>query len=357
MPQTLLDSPRYSKFIGDRDRALEQMNINAQTDLSRLTHAVLSQIENLAASAALKAHASHLTHHLTLQFETGTREIFTQAFPLFVRRIQRLRRAAFVLSYAGEQEAIGRATKRRIPVSRGKFNTRLQAAMAKPTLLGPLDKRIWLALMNLRRRIVQAFELALTQELPAAEIVDKVKAAFPPRQVYKRPPKALVKAREAYRDPDEENRDWFDFDFIEDGDWDLAVSAYKDTELPPDRFDRAPGYDPDTGTMRYQWEMEQESTEDFVSAVRGGQVDGAEDLGVKEFVWIAVIDNHTCDDCCLPRNGKTTSEIEAMQDDCDATVPPAHFNCRCNIGPVASTDEVQGPDWSSFNDWLEPKDG
>lgn len=356
MPQTLLDSTRYKNFIGERDKALEQININAQTDLSRLTHTVLAQIENLAASAALRAHASHLTHQLSLQFENGTREILTQAFPLFLRRILRLRRAAFVLSYAGEQEAIGRATQRRMQVSRGTFTHRLLTATGKPTLAGPLDKRVWLALMNLRRKIVQAFEMALAQELPAAEIVEKVRGAFPNRKVYKRPPKALVKAREAAGNP-HDDEDWFDFDFIDDADWDLAVNAYKDTELPSDRFDRSPGYDPDTSTMRYEWEMEQESTEDFVSAVRGGQVAGAEDLGVKEFVWIAIIDNHTCDDCCLPRNGKTTSEIEAMQDDCDATVPPAHFNCRCNIGPVASTDEVQGPNWSSFNDWLESDNG
>jgi SPP1 gp7 family putative phage head morphogenesis protein len=350
MPQTLLKSSRYTKFIGDRNRALEQIHVNAQTDLSRITYVMLTQIENFASAAALKAKTAYMTHQISIQFENGVRDIMTQAFPILVRRLIRLRKAAYVLSYAGEQEAIGRATQRRADVGRSHFASRLRDEMSAPTLLGELDKRAWLALMNLRRRIVQAFELAVTQELKPEEIIEKVRDALPKVKDYKRPPVALTKVREADADQDDK-KSWFDFDFIEDADWDMAVNAYLDTELPESRFDQGV----DLGTRRYQWELEQEATEDFVRSVRSGQVAGAQDLGVKEFVWIAIIDDKTCEECCLPRNGKTTSEIDQMDDDCDATVPPAHFNCRCDVGPVASTNEVEGPDWESFNEWLEPK--
>jgi SPP1 gp7 family putative phage head morphogenesis protein len=318
---------------------------------------MLSQINNLAASAAVGLENSQQAHLMSSGFENGVRDIMTHVFPIFVRILIHLRRASYILAYSGEQEAIGRATQLKKTIDRSEFRSRVDHQMQKPTLAGALDKRVWLCLMNLRRDIVQAFELAVTQGLKAHEIVDKVKSVFPEVISYKRPPKALVKARESDGDP-KDGQDWFDFNFIDDGDWNLTVDAYKGTTLPPNRFDNdyPPSYDEETGynwMSKYNWQLEQEGTEDFVSAVRSGQVEGAQDLGVKEFVWISIIDKKTCEECCLPRNGKTTAEIEQMDDDCDATVPPAHFNCRCNIGPVASTDEVQGPDWNSFNEWLE----
>lgn len=354
MPATLLKSSRYTKFVSDRDAALERIHQNAQIDLSRILFEVLEQVDRLASSLAMKAGSAILTQQISGHFEQGTRDIFTQAFPLFIRRITNLRRNVFVLVYSSELEAIGRATQRKKDFSRGEFKKKLQAALSQPTIEGPLDKRIWHDLMTLRRRIIHAFELGVTQELKPHEIVQKVKNSFPKIQVYKRPPKALTKVRESEQDPDdEESKDWFDFGFIDDADWDMMVDAYKDTDLPASRFDNQAKWDPESGLMKYNWELEQEATEDFVRACRAGQVDAASDLGVKDFVWVAILDDKTCEDCCLPRNGKTTSEIEQMDDDCGVIVPPAHFNCRCQIAPVASTDEVQGPDWSSFNNWLE----
>jgi SPP1 gp7 family putative phage head morphogenesis protein len=352
VPETLLQSSRYAEFVRGRDVALERIHVNAQVDLARITYAMLAQIENLTASAAIKVRGFG-AHAIAEQYESGTKEIMRQVFPVLVRRAFRLRRAAFVLSYAGEQEAIGRATKRRAAVSRSDFANRIETEMAAPTLYGDPQKRIWLALMNLRRRIVQAFETALTQELEPHDVVERVKMAFPKVKVYRRPPLTLVKPiREAEGDP-REPKDWLDLDFIDSTDWDLAVQSYKDSELPASRLDNVAGYAEGTGMMKYDWELEQEATEDFVRSVRQGQVKGAEDMGVKEFVWIALIDNKTCDECCLPRNGLTTGEIDDLGDDCGVTVPPAHPHCRCQIGPVAATDEVEGPDWSSFNEWLE----
>lgn len=358
MTHSLIQAPRYANFIKDRDLALERIHRNTQIDLSRMLYEVLERTEHLAASLALKSTNAFLPHQLSHSFEDALRDIFAHSFSAFVRRIVKQRLAVFVLTYASEQEAIGRATQRKShDLVRAAFKNKLSKALTRETIDGPLDKRVWLALMKLRLRIAQAFGLALTQELKPQEIVAKVKDAFPRIQVYKRPPRALTRLKEAAGDLPEDKKDWVDLQFIDDPDWDLMMDAYKETELPPSRFDAAASWDKESGMMRYEWELEQEATEDFVKQVRDGQVDAANDLGIQEFVWIAVIDNKTCDDCCLPRNGKTTSEIEEGIDsgsmgDCDATVPPAHFNCRCQVGPVASVDEVQGPDWSSFNEWL-----
>jgi len=192
--------------------------------------------------------------------------------------------------------------------------------------------------------------MALLSEKSPNEIVDQLKHAFPKIIAYKRPPKALTKLKEAKASA--AGKSYFDFDFIDQDDWDMAVQAYQDTELPSNRFDNVASWDPEKGMMSYQWEGEQEATEDFVKQVRYGQVDAAKDMGIQEFVWVAVLDDKTCEECCEPRNGLTTSEIDQLNDNCDENTPPAHFNCRCQISPVAATDEVEGPDWEAFNDWV-----
>lgn len=353
MPPTLLKSQAYTSFVSKRDAALERIHQHAQIDLSRILFEVLEQIERLTASMALKVGTSYLTHSFSRQYEIETQSIFASAFPMFLRRLHTMRKASFILSYASEMEAVGRATKRKHRLTRSEFQNLIRAAVSSPTLEGALDKRVWHDLMVLRRRMIHAFELGITQDLKPQELIDKVKSAFPKLQVYKRPPKALTKLKESGQDnEDEDKTDWLDLDFIDDSDWNIMVSAYNDTELPPSRFDKSASWDSDSGLMKYNWELEQETTEDFVKTVRSGQHQGASAMGVKDFVWVAVIDDRTCDDCCVPRNGKTTSQIEEFDDDCGVTVPPAHFNCRCQIAPVATTDEVQGPDVTDFKDWL-----
>jgi len=82
-------------------------------------------------------------------------------------------------------------------------------------------------------------------------------------------------------------------------------------------------------------------------------------MGVKDLNWIAVIDDRT-DDCCLWRDGLTTMEIEDelngnhADDDCDATTPPAHFNCRCRLAPVTDDlPDVPASNQIDFEEWLD----
>lgn len=353
---SLLDSPKYRKFVADRDKYLEQIHTNAQTDISRILFEALSQIEGFIGMQVTRFEASaYNLKVLQGQLETYILHVFSSALPQVTERVKRLRMAVFTITYTSEQEAIGRAFQKwQRDQNYEQFKHR--AKDAETLLEKNLDNQVWLSLMKLRYRICNAYGLALIQELSPSEIIEKVQGSFPKIKDYKRPPRELKPLREADTKP---KKEIFDTGFFSDSDWDLAIDAYKDTELPPSRFDYGAEFDEETGVRRYSWEMEQDVTDDFVNQVRQGQVAAANDLGIKDFVWVAIIDDRT-DDCCLERNGHTTKEIEHMLDQgrldadrCDATVPPAHPNCRCQLAPVGEVSEVEGPDWKDFNDWLE----
>lgn len=359
MPQgTLFDSPKYRQFITDRDRALEQVHQNAQMDISKKLFESLEQIEGFVSRMALRdslevSNMNYLSTHL----EAYLSQNFGGLFMYVIGRTKRMRKSVFILTYSAELEALSRATGKTADLGHHpNFAAKITNAEEAETLNGQLEKRTWYSLLKLRAKIIQAFNLGLVQELSPKELLEKVKAAFPKIETYKRPPRNIKPIREAAQD--RPSKEIYQFNFINDSDWELAVNAYKDSELPPSRFDNVSTRDEDASYYKYNWEVEQELTDDFVKQVRDGQVDAASEIGIKEFVWVAIIDNKT-DECCVKRNGHTTSEIEEMlssgkldADLCDASVPPAHPNCRCQLAPVASTDEVQGPDWKSFNDWV-----
>lgn len=368
----LTDSAHYHNFVADRDRALERIHQHAQMDIAQYLQSLFKQVLMVASHLSLQTNAT-LLNYQTLSHDFGRHltDLITMIFPQIVTRIERMRHATYVMTYASEIAAIGQATKRRFkgggwnPEFPGLSRQDIQDKTKSPTLLGEdLNKRVWYNLQKLQSRMQQAFSLALVQQLPPKEIVQKVKDSFPLLQVYKRAPKVLKKTREANLfggDDDDEDKPKVDYtaSIIDEGDWELARSAYIASELPPSRFEPGANWDPESGTFKYNWELEQDLMDDFVKQVRDGQVQAANDLGIQEFVWIAILDEKT-DECCVKRHGKTTSEIEAMLEDgqldsseCDSSVPPAHPNCRCQIGPVASTDEVEGPDFQAFGDWLK----
>lgn len=353
---TLLQSTKYKNFVSDRDKALEKINQNAQTDVSKILFEALNQIEGIVASLALKSEKNFLTSLASAQdLESKTLSIFSHIIYPIVGRMERMRKATFTLTHLSELEAIGQATQKTTQQSGYEFKNKLNVVAQSSTLTGEeMPERVWLSLMKLRSKILDSYRLAIVQKKTPKEILDKVRSAFPKTVTYVRPPRELKPFKEAAQSLDDKKE--ISTDFVDQDDWDLATDAYKDTELPPSRFDNE--LVTDEGYHAYDWELTQDMTDDFVKQVRDGQVDAANDLGIEEFVWVAIIDNKT-DDCCLDRNGLTTSEIQDKLDsgdidanECDATSPPAHPNCRCQLAPVASTDEVEGPDWKSFNDWL-----
>lgn len=366
-PGTLLESPHYKKFTRDRNEGLERIHLNAQTDISRLLFEALDSVTGFVSHMAIAQEMGvGQLSYLTRQFDNYIDSKFAPLAALLERRIIRMRRATFVLTYLAELEAVARATGKTQPFMNSMdFKQKIQAQISQDTIVGQTwSKRLFTVLQGRKYQILSAFQKGVTREETPKEVVDRVKDSYPEIKSYRMPPRALKPIREADRKPPGDEEDGKEFDFYagltNDEDWDLAVQAYRDTELPASRFDYQKTYDEEAGVFRYNWEIEQELTDDFVKQVRDGQVEAANELGVKDFVWVAIIDKKTCDVCCLPRNGQTTSEIEEMlrsgeldADECDAVTPPAHPNCRCDLAPVASTDEVEGPDWKSFGEWLE----
>lgn len=354
--QTLFQSSKYKNFITDRDKVLEKIHQNAQTDISRITFDLLDQVEKEISHLLLFRNEDNAIE-LGNKFEKESIHLFSIYIHRFVDRIESMRKSVYTLTYLGEQEAIGQATKRKKEQTPAEFKSKVQKSVKAKTLLDEdLTKRVWVNLMILRGRILDRLRLGLVQELSPKEIIASVKKQFPDIQAYRRPPRELKEFKEAGLEPKDKFE--YSYDFADDDTWNTTVDAYINTELPPSRFDNASGFDPEAGYFKYNWEMEQGLTDDFVNQVRSGQIDAANDLGIQDFVWVAILDKRT-DDCCENRNGKLTSEIEQMlesgeldADECDATSPPAHPNCRCQLDPSASTDEVEGPDWKSFNDWL-----
>jgi hypothetical protein len=359
---TLFDSSKYKRFISDRDQALEQIHLHAQTDVSRILFDALSQIEGVVSKLSLQSNKNLINlFSLAHSLELSTLEIFTQTIYPIVQRIQRMRRTTFTLAHLGELEAIGQATHRVKAQSAHDFKQKLKKQEQRLTLMDEaLEERVWVSLMRMRTEVLDAFRLALIQKLEPIEILQKVKDTFPLVSQYKRPPRALKPIREStHYKFDQNGPKEISVDFVDTEDWEAMKDAYIETELAPSRFDTENLTDQEAETLHYNWEIEQQMTDDFVQQVRDGQIDAAQELGIEDFVWVAIIDNKTCMDCCIPRNGMTTREIEqALEsgdldpDECDATSPPAHANCRCQLAPVASTDEVEGPDWKSFGEWL-----
>ncbi len=353
---SLLGSPAYRSFIADRDRALEVLHNHAQQDISRMLYDALEYAEGLVARFVLRRDG-HNDQQIVRWLDSGLSEVFSGLGTQIYQRMIRLRRGSYLLAYAAEMEAIGRATGRLPSLPAHSNPEMIRKIITAPTLTQEkLDARIQFGLFKLKNKILQKLYLGLIQNLTDREIVEKVAEAYPEYKIYKRPPRELKPLKEADQNP--KPKEEFVFDLLDEGDWDLILSAYKDAELPPSRFDRQEHYDPEKGTMRYAWEVEQEMTDDFVNQVRQGQVAAAKELGIKEFVWVAVLDDRI-DECCIQRHGKTTSEIEAGlnsgeidSDLCDATSPPAHPNCRCSLAPVANVEPVEGPDWKSFGEWL-----
>ncbi|MEM4380469.1 MAG: minor capsid protein [Thermoplasmatales archaeon] len=105
-------------------------------------------------------------------------------------------------------------------------------------------------------------------------------------------------------------------------------------------------------------ELERMFNEAFVIAARKGEIEAAKKAGVKDYMWNAILDNRT-DECCEKRDGLLVSEIEELvktkwkKDECDATVPPAHFNCRCALVPVFEDQDIIDKEVNDINDRLE----
>jgi len=362
----LTDSKHYERFVKQRDEGLERVLNKYLASIDQIVESLRIRCHEVAAHISTQGQSRELAKRNRQTFEHRIAPWFDVASHRAAHLIGNLRRTAFAISYVGEAEAIGRATGARTAyrLDAKKLELHSQKEM---TFGGSILARIELGFHRLQRDVLDAFQASQVQESPIEETLERIDRAFPPRKKVKRITKLIAPMREARRIPQDDDEDQiqegFSFGELDENEWNKIVDDYTSDELP---FGRAPEDKILLGTKTpegedefvYSWQVEQEATDDFVSSVRSGEILAANENGITDFLWIAIVDSKT-DDCCLWRDGKTTTEIEDAlndehsDDECDTTVPPAHYNCRCRVAPM--TDDMPDeppPDQGDFDSWL-----
>ena len=364
MERQATESKGYRDFIAARDQALETIYLRAMHEVNDVLRRAISRAVEIVAYRFGQVHADEmLTIKGRKNTETIDRDIGVE-FSIAARHvaivIQQMNAATYALALVGEAEALGRAVKSpaKFDIPRG-----VAEAQAKEDAQGEsVEGRVTLAFSRIRRDIMDAVELARVKQETTEEAVARVKAALPkPRQV-KRPKRKLAKVSEA----DPKFSDVFSFGFVTDEIWAGVISQIMDAYVPKWRGPETV-FDVDVEGLNeewYGWEIEQYLANEFVASVRSGEDTAAKQNGVVDMVWIAIVDDKT-DQCCLWRDGLTSSEIESKlksgqhsDEDCDSVVPPAHFNCRCRMAPLLETqlsgEEFEKPasNAKEFYQWL-----
>lgn len=346
----LNESPKYRKFITDRDKALEKILTNSHRRINDFTTLALREIEGEVSVLCIRHGATEFpqTKVLVEQLDARLKNVFYYLGVLISRELTNLMRRANVLAQVGEAEAIART------VGNATYNVNPGTSKV------PNQNRIQYLLNSTRYKILKAFEQGLVIDESSNDVFNRVIKAFPPCERYSKPPRVLKKIKEAERSKriDAANG------FVTDEQWQDVVHDYLNEYVPQYSVrspDRVMDIKQPSGEYeeRYGWEIEKETNHAFIDQVRSGQNETANQNGYTDMVWISILDDKT-DDCCEWRNGLTSSEIEAKlegehaDDECDAIVPPAHFNCRCSLAPY--TEDIGEPekvDFSDFDEWLK----
>lgn len=343
----LNESPRYKEFIRQRDLALEALLHKAQYRLTDQLAGILQRSMEIISYWYVKSQSSHM---MLKTLEQDIEHVFFLTIPEIKNVILDLRRQSYILSHAGEVEAMSRS------LGRPK-----QAVLSKTQINneeGNIDGRIKLYLDRIKRKILDAVQLSALQEDLLPDMIARVSMVLPKITYVKRPEKVLKKPVLKEAGPFDMRKNSLSTGFVDENEWDKMVEEYTSEYIP---VNRGPDGELDVqlgeGTPKYEWELERDMTHDFVQEVRRGQVDAAKQNGITDFIWIAVIDAKT-DECCVIRDGKTISEIEQMisngeiDDDCGTSVP-AHMGCRCSIAPMTDEMPESPPDKiGEFEDWL-----
>lgn len=363
----LTESPRYESFIASRDQTLEEIlqkylrALGAPvTWLQHRVHEVVSHV------------GIHDTDHANLkrrrqELEKRLHPWFEMAVEQSVYLIKNLRRTSYVLSYAGQAEGIGRAlgTETKRDLSKSDIHVQIDA---KAVFGGDLKMRVELSYSRLMRDVLDAFQLSQVMGSTPTETLERIDRAFPKKIKDTKPSRKLAPMKEAgflsdsnYPTNSTQDDVSISTGVIPQEDWDASLNDYFAEYFPAETYHRSPFghlFTTDEGD-RYEWQIEQDTTEDFVQQVRDGENDAANANGINDFQWISIVDSKT-DDCCLWRDGLTTTEIEKelagdhSDDDCDAVTVPAHPFCRCRMAPMtADMPEESPPDFGGFSNWLD----
>jgi SPP1 gp7 family putative phage head morphogenesis protein len=373
-------STRYRAFIRNRDLMLEAMNIKAHQRTNDVMRGALASIvEHIVFRYTMAPPHSMLvdpTQFMRL-IESDIQREFLIASREVAAILARLKIHAYSLALVGEAEAIGRAEDRAALYQVHRKDVEENALYDYRGR--PITSMIDYAFDKLRRKIASAVQLSRINDDSTADMVERVRRAMPSTRKVIRPAKVLKALKEARVSVGGQEMTMFNLaprreeainlaqGFIDDDLWDEIIQDYLAEYSPKWKDSGVIVRDP-TGELTkyskpltdseewYEWEVEQVLTHEFVSQVRQGQVDAAKQNGITDFQWIAILDDKT-DECCAWRDGLTSKQIEAKMgqhdDECDAVVPPAHFNCRCSVAPMLEdmTDEPS-KELTEFEEWL-----
>lgn len=384
------DKRGYRKFVNERDQALEVILRNSRL---RMTEKMNITFRNVLQSIGAKYNGlMQRPSRLELnQLENQIEQHFEHLAFLMWMDVIDMRKKAYMLAYAGEAQAISQVLAKtpKLSLDRTRLDEKSNKVLQGQKVM-PMRKFL-VRFGKLRREIISAIEYSLLMGEDQEAALGRVFMCLPKQ--YSLPKKKVlktVKITEANHKPkfstygpgDESSGFEMQVDRaapVHGFEWDQETWNKIIDDLGSDHImtDRSPASYVDIRNPYndlkirdeipeedkiYSWEIEKDVVHDFVEEVRKGQVDAANKQGIKDFVWIAILDDRT-DDCCEWRSGLLTSEIEAKlksehkDDDCREVVPPAHFNCRCTLAPAS--DELEAVDNEDtereFSEWLEQK--
>jgi hypothetical protein len=351
----LTQSKNYRSFVNERDAALESILHNYQLRLTDETNHLFNTILHLVQNNYERIIAiPNFYHHIDRQICIDMQAFLHKTMAIY----KELRRSTYVLTVSSEHEAINRAlnTSKRLDVSKHDVDKSVSRDHAETN---KVEARLDYSLVRLKNKIMDAVKLGIMNQDDRKVFLQRVFNQLPKfKPVAKR--KTLKRLVEADKKIDLS----IEIQFTDDQDWNKTVDDYlnayipktrsPETVFPVDQAGGYKGYDPD---VVYGWEIERDMTHDFVVSVREGMVDAAKANGIIDFVWIAIVDEKTCDSCCgdygcSDFDGMTTSEIEKLTKG-DVTTPPAHFNCRCTLAPYTDNmPELEQSIPGDFESWL-----
>lgn len=363
MKSNLSQVPAYRSFIKDRDLALEALLDRSILEISDVLRGTLSHA--LASIEMTYSKIIRGEYHPTVikqgleTIERNLQNVFNAAGEEIYRLTWRIRKNSYALSYAGEVEAISRAIAK--PKTSNLNSDKLMTkGLSKMPSGSDALTRIEMELKTLERNILNEVQRSAVSELSLEDFHLAISKVIPKRKRIEQKRKTLFKPtmREAEKSP---KISVVSDEFIDDEAWDSVLHDYTSEFVPrwrgPESVLEQAGPRA-TKDDYYAWQFEKELTQDFVYQVREGQIDAARENGINDFVWIAVVDDVT-DECCLWRDGLTTKEIELelktkrRNDECDTSVPPAHFNCRCTLAPaLEGIPDKPESNIGSFEEWL-----
>lgn len=373
MAINLSKSKYYSQFVYDRDMALDRLLMNSrlrQADMiDRSMTQVLDRINHRYAGLSILNPKS--ISQLDEELDHIMKSLAVQLF----HEVMELRKKSYMLAHLGEAQAISGAANM-IPKFKADQST-LDDLRNHPWQAGSVLEVIAQNLNAVRRKVITKVEECLLGDAPVSDALFYSFKQFPRKKpIPTKAPLKKVKPREANTKPKFSVTNEVDGAVLDVGQgnfspfvWDQVTwnKLLEDYQKEYIKIDRSPAAvyslkDPLTDDPVkfvdgiYAWEVEQETTHDFVQQVRAGQIAAATAQGIEDFIVITVIDATTCESCCddfgcIDFDGLKVSEIMEMTKN-NYSTPPFHFNCRCTLAPISEADEASLGDLSEYGEWV-----